>query len=238
MKNLYFKSVFFLPLVIVLANSEVQAHGSFEEPLSRVYGCYLEGPENPISAACQAMVAEGGTQALYDWKEVNQGGAGGNHIPLIPDGTLCGAGRDKYKGLNLGRDDWVASLIAPNSDNEIEFIYYATAPHLSEYFDFYVTNDSYDLNNPLKWSDLEPAFCEISEADIQTVVEIVGGESRTKYLMSCPMPTGKTGKHIIYNIWQRNLNQSNEAFYACIDVDFGEGNVVDLIFKHDFEISE
>src|SRR5689334_11676792 len=46
------------------------AHGSFQSPISRVYNCYLEGPEHPISAACQAAIALGGTQAMYDWNGV------------------------------------------------------------------------------------------------------------------------------------------------------------------------
>ena len=36
--------------------------------------------------------------------------------------------------------------------------------------------------------------------------------------MNCPLPQGKTGKHVIYNVWQRS--DSQEAFYACIDVSF------------------
>ncbi len=38
------------------------------------------------------------------------------------------------------------------------------------------------------------------------------------YNMSCPLPQGKTGKHLIYNIWQRS--DSQEAFYTCMDVAF------------------
>src|SRR5262245_43258345 len=67
----------------------IAAHGTQQSPVSRVYNCYLEGPESSDSAACQAAVAYGGTQALYDWNGIRQGSAGGNHQALIPDGTLC-----------------------------------------------------------------------------------------------------------------------------------------------------
>lgn len=30
------------------------AHGTMETPISRVYSCYQEGPENPKSVACKA----------------------------------------------------------------------------------------------------------------------------------------------------------------------------------------
>merc|ERR1712062_750838 len=35
---------------------------------------------------------------------------------------------------------------------------------------------------------------------------------------------GKSGKHVIYAVWQRN--DSPEAFYSCSDVVFGSENVV------------
>lgn len=202
----------------------LSAHGSFEEPVSRVYGCYLEGPENPISAACQDMVSIGGTQPLYDWNEVNQGDAAGNHRGVIPDGTLCAGGRDKYRGLNQARSDWVDMPVFSSLNGQLEFIYYATAPHASEYFQFYVTRDSHDPNQPLAWTDLEPAFCNVTDVTL---------DKDQRYRMSCPMPQGKSGKHIIFNIWQRS--DSPEAFYACLDVDFGLSSDQSLIFGDSFE---
>jgi len=212
-------------LVCSVLSPEVAAHGSFEEPISRVYSCYLEGPENPMSEACRAAVRIGGTQALYDWNEVNQAMAGGDHEAIIADGTLCGGGRDKYRGLNLARSDWITTPIAADDEGDFEFVYNATAPHSSEYFRFYVTNDNYNFNRALRWSDLEPAFCNVSGITL---------DSDQRYRMRCPLPPGKTGKHIIYNIWQRD--DSPEAFYACIDVDFGNSNgQLDALFGDGFE---
>jgi chitin-binding protein len=81
------------------------AHGSLTDPVGRAAACHAEGPENPRSAACKALVAAGGTQPLYDWNEVNTGDAAGRHREIIPDGKLCSAGRDKYRGLDLPRAD-------------------------------------------------------------------------------------------------------------------------------------
>lgn len=174
-----------------------------------VYGCFLEGPENPKSAACKAAVAAGGTQALYDWNGVNQGNANGNHQAVVPDGQLCGAGKALFKGLNLARSDWPSTAIAPDASGNFQFVYKASAPHATRYFDFYITKDGYNPEKPLAWSDLEPApFCSI------TSVKLENGT----YRMNCPLPQGKTGKHVIYNVWQRS--DSPEAFYACIDVSF------------------
>lgn len=69
----YSATLALLPLTLALFLPQAaHAHGSMETPPSRVYGCFLEGPENPKSAACKAAVAAGGTQALYDWNGVNQ----------------------------------------------------------------------------------------------------------------------------------------------------------------------
>lgn len=196
-------------MATVFAISQVWAHGSVETPISRVYHCFLEGPENPTSAACQAAVALGGTQALYDWNEINLANANGQHRQIIPDGQLCSAGRDKYKGFDLARDDWPAQTIAPDQNGNFEFVYRATAPHSTLYFEFYVTKDGYNPSLPLRWADLEDTpFCTITDVTLQN----------GRYHMNCPLPANKNGRHLIYNIWQRD--DSPEAFYACSDVIF------------------
>ncbi|MBB5019110.1 chitin-binding protein [Chitinivorax tropicus] len=184
----------------------VQAHGSMEVPISRVLNCYREGAENPRSAACRAAVAQGGTQALYDWNGINQL-PNGNHRAYVPDGQLCGGGKELFRGLNLPRNDWVATPVAPRSDGRFEFVFNATAPHSTRYFEFYITRDGYDPTKPLKWSDLESTpFCTINRVTLEN----------GRYRMSCPLPRNKQGRHVIYNIWQRA--DSAEAFYTCVDV--------------------
>ena len=182
------------------------AHGSMETPISRVYNCFKENPESPDSAACQAVVNMSGTQPLYDWNEVNQANAAGNHQAVIPDGTLCGGGRDKYAGLNLARTDWVATNVS--SGQTLNMTFHATAPHATQAWTFYITRQGYDLTQPLRWADLEP-LCTIGNIPVNNF----------RYNMSCQLPTSRSGRAIIYNTWQRS--DSPEAFYTCIDVSFG-----------------
>ncbi|MBW5485285.1 lytic polysaccharide monooxygenase [Streptomyces bambusae] len=192
--------------VAAYAVAPAAAHGSMTDPVSRVAACYAEGPESPKSAACKAAVAAGGTQALYDWNEVNIANAAGNHRALIPDGRLCSAGRDKYQGLDLARGDWPAG---PMTAGAHTFRYKATAPHRGS-FELYITKDGYDPTRPLKWSDLEPApFAKATDPSMS------GGE----YVFSGTVPN-KSGRHLIYSIWQRS--DSPEAFYTCSDVVFGK----------------
>ncbi|MEU9862351.1 lytic polysaccharide monooxygenase [Streptomyces sp. NPDC047971] len=191
-----------------LAAAPASAHGSMTDPVSRVSACYAEGPESPKSAACKAAVAASGTQAFYDWNAVNIANAAGKHRDLIPDGKLCSAGNDKYRGLDLARGDWPASTLASGKHT---FRYKGTAPHRGS-FELYVTKDGYDPSKPLKWSDLEgEPFATVTDPRMEN------GD----YVFDGTVPN-KSGRHLIYSIWQRS--DSPEAFYTCSDVVFGKDN--------------
>ncbi|GHH49276.1 lytic polysaccharide monooxygenase auxiliary activity family 9 protein [Streptomyces candidus] len=195
------------PLALTgLAASPAAAHGSMTDPVSRVSACYAEGPESPDSAACKAAVAASGVQAFYDWNAVNIANAAGNHKALIPDGKLCSAGNDKYKGLDLPRADWPSSKLTAGKHT---FRYKGTAPHKGS-FDLYVTKDGYDPAKPLKWSDLEAKpFASVTDPRMEA------GD----YVFEGTLPK-KSGRHLVYSVWQRS--DSPEAFYTCSDVVFGK----------------
>ncbi|WP_327357192.1 lytic polysaccharide monooxygenase auxiliary activity family 9 protein [Streptomyces sp. NBC_01304] len=197
------------PLALTaLAISPASAHGSMTDPVSRVSACYAEGPESPDSAACKAAVAASGVQAFYDWNGVNIANAAGKSKEIIPDGKLCSAGNDKYKGLDLPRADWPSSKLASGSHT---FRYKGTAPHKGS-FELYITKDSYDPSKPLKWSDLESKpFANVTDPKMEN------GD----YVFDGKIPA-KKGRHLIYSIWQRS--DSPEAFYTCSDVVFGADN--------------
>ncbi|MFJ2258993.1 lytic polysaccharide monooxygenase [Streptomyces sp. NPDC087844] len=196
------------PLALTaLAAAPAVAHGSMTDPVSRVAACFAEGPENPDSAACKAAVAAGGTQALYDWNGVNIANAAGKSKEIIPDGKLCSAANDKFKGLDLARADWPATRLTSGNRT---FRYKGTAPHKGS-FELYVTKDGYDPTKPLKWADLESKpFLKVTDPKLEN------GD----YVFSGVVPV-KSGRHLIYSIWQRS--DSPEAFYTCSDVVFGEG---------------
>ncbi|MFI5527569.1 lytic polysaccharide monooxygenase [Kitasatospora sp. NPDC051853] len=183
-----------------------QAHGSLQKPLSRIEGCYLEGAEHPKSAACQAAVALGGTPALYDWMSLRIGEAAGRHRQLIPDGKLCSAGDPTYRGLDLPRADWPATRLTSGAAYTFEFR--ATAPHKGT-FELYLTNASYSPTKPLTWANLDPKpFLTATDPQL----------SNGSYLLPGRVPAGRTGRQLVYVIWQRS--DSPEAFYSCSDVVF------------------
>ena len=184
------------------------AHGTMNNPPSRALVCRNENPESPKSDACKQAVALGGTQPLYDWNEVNIPDAAGRHREIIPDGKLCSAGRDKYRGLDQARADWPATPLT--SGAQFTFTYRATAPHRGS-FELYVTKDGYDPTKPLRWSDLESTpFATVTDPPL----------ADGSYTISTRLPR-KQGRHLIYAIWQRS--DSPEAFYSCSDVIFSGG---------------
>jgi chitin-binding protein len=185
------------------------AHGALSAPMSRIYGCFLEGPENPTTPACQYAVSTGGTQALYDWNGVHLLNANGQSRELIPDGKLCSAGNAEFAAFDTPRTDWPSTYVQSGVPYTFQFT--ATAPHLGTFY-LYMTKDGYDPTQPLKWSDLEDTpFLTATNPPLVNGV----------YQMPGTMPAGKSGHNLIYMIWQRS--DSPEAFYSCSDVIFDNG---------------
>ena len=65
-------------LVALVAPTQAAAHGSMDNPASRVYMCKFVTPDDP---RCEAA-REANPQSLYDWMEVNIGDAAGRHREL------------------------------------------------------------------------------------------------------------------------------------------------------------
>lgn len=196
-------------LCIILLFSPFQSiftHGTVTSPPSRVWICYQEDPESPDSPACIAAVLSHGTQAFYDWNEVARMDAHGMHQEIIPDGNLASAGRpDKYGGLDQVRNDWVSTPVTPGP---FTVTWTNSAPHQTLYFDVYITKADWTPDQPLTWDSLE-RLVRTGPRPASSIDNI-----------DVTLPE-RTGKHVIYSIWQRSL--TGEAFYSTSDVDFGGG---------------
>ncbi|RKE17141.1 lytic polysaccharide monooxygenase [Streptomyces sp. TLI_171] len=197
-------------VTITAAAGTAGAHGAMFGPTSRVAACYAEGPETPKSQVCKDLVADSGTQPLYDWNEVNIASANGQSRQIIPDGHLCSANRDKYRALDWARTDWPASSVTAGAKT---FNFRVTAPHQGT-MTLYLTNSGYNPTQPLKWSDLDLANPIASYATART-------SDNGYYNVNATLPQ-RTGRQLVYMVWQRS--DSPEAFYGCSDVDFGGGS--------------
>jgi chitin-binding protein len=167
------------------------------------------GPAPRGAAGGGGGVAAGGTQALYDWNGIRIGDANGRHQALIPDGRLCSADNDDFKGLDLARADWPATSVRGGS---YTFEYRVTAPHKGT-FTVYLTKPDYDPSQPLAWDDLDLSN------PVATATDPVA--SGGFYRFSGTLPE-RSGRQLLYAIWQRS--DSPEAFYSCSDVTFGGGS--------------
>lgn len=203
-------------LMICLAPATVQAHGAPEYPISRQYNCYL----NPKLPACAAAVAFGGQQALYDWNGVLQPNAAGNHQAVVPDGKLCAGGNTLFRGFDLARDDWMPTAWVPNASGLYEFRYFATAPHRSQYWRFYLTRQGWTPSSTLRWADLD-LVAELNSSQIVTT-------AANRYVMQLNIPP-RTGRHVLFAVWQRS--DLGEAFYSCSDVTLGSSGVTASQFQ-------
>ncbi len=201
-----------ISVAVVSPPRTAQAHGSLESPASRTYACYLEDPQNPTTPACQAAIAAGGTQPLYDWFGVLNSTAAGRTVGYIPDGKLCSGNNPKYAAYDAPRADWPATNLNPGT--QFTFTWGAWVPHPGN-FRFYITNSTYNPTMPLTWANLESQ----PFATFNPEPAVANGV----YTMTAQLPSSVTGRQIIYVVWTRS--DSNETFYSCSDVVFGVGGV-------------
>lgn len=193
------------------ASPAIPLHGAMENPASRTYACFIEDPENPTNPACQAAIAAGGTQPLYDWFAVRRSDGAGRTAGFIPDGELCSAGNPEFLAYDAPRADWPVTNLQPGA--QFTFTYGAWVPHPGN-FRFYITNSTYDPTKPLTWSEMNPE--PFLTVDPEPAV------ANGVYTMTGTLPMA-SGRQIIYSVWTRT--DSTETFYGCSDVEFGTGGV-------------
>jgi predicted carbohydrate-binding protein with CBM5 and CBM33 domain len=189
-------------------------HGSVSDPVSRVYRIFLENPESPDRPVSADAIAVAGTQPFYDWSEVNRlvpDYAVDNldaYRSLIPDGTLAGAGRDKYAGLNQVRDDWPSTLV---NAGPYQVVFDAHVPHDPSFFRAFISRSGWTPNQPLAWDDLE---------ELKGPEDFIRDGSLYRFGVDFPH---RVGHHIFFVIWQR-VDPAGEAFFSLSDIHFGDGN--------------
>jgi chitin-binding protein len=204
----------------VLTAPAASAHGALMKPGSRTFFCWQDGltpqgnivPKNP---ACAAAVAESGANSLYNWFSVLRSDGAGRTRGFIPDGQLCSGGNPNYTGFN-GLGNWPLTHLTAGAN--FSFSYNAWAAHPG-WFYLYVTKDGWNPNQPLRWDDLEDQpFLTADHPQVTGQVGSVDGQ----YRWTGAYPGGKSGRHLIYSVWQRS--DSAETFYGCSDVTFDGGN--------------
>ncbi|WP_412102923.1 lytic polysaccharide monooxygenase [Plantactinospora sp. KLBMP9567] len=208
-------------VITVVNPTPVTAHGAAMAPGSRTFLCWKDGlspqgdirPNNP---ACAAAVAQSGANSLYNWFSVLRSDAAGRTTGFVPDGQLCSGGNSSFSGYNLARNDWPLTHLTAGGNFNFKYSNWAHHPGT---FYFYVTRDGFSPTQALSWGDLESTpFLTVTNPPQQGAV----GSNEGHYYFSGRLPTGKSGRHIIYSRWVRS--DSAENFFGCSDVVFDGGN--------------
>lgn len=195
------------------------AHGAMLTPGSRTYLCYKDGLSStgeirPTNAACNNALAVGGAQPFYDWFGVLRSDGAGRTRGFVPDGALCSGGFTKYAGFDAPRSDWPLTHLTSGASHNFSYAAWAAHPG---WFYLYVTKDGFNPNQALTWDNMEDQpFLSVDHPPIN------GSAPSGNYYWTGNLPSGKSGRHIIYSVWKRS--DSNETFYGCSDVVFDGGH--------------
>ncbi|WP_144127085.1 lytic polysaccharide monooxygenase [Catellatospora sichuanensis] len=212
----------------VINTSAAQAHGVTMFPGSRTWLCYQDAlrPNGSIAAynpACAAAI-EGsksssdpsGTTPLYNWFAVLRSDAGGRTTGFIPDGQLCSGGTGgpyNFAAYNATRTDWPLTHLTSGAN--IQFRHSNWAHHPGT-FHLAITRQGWNPSSPLAWSDLQE-FSSVTNPPSNG-----GPGALNYYYWNAQLPTGRSGRAILYIRWVRS--DSNENFFSCSDITFDGGN--------------
>ncbi|MFI2210895.1 lytic polysaccharide monooxygenase [Streptomyces sp. NPDC020141] len=179
------------------------AHGAPVDPMSRAAACgATEAAKN--STACRAALAANGGLTFDAWDKVGVAGVQGRDRELIPDGQLCSAGLDAYRGLDITHAEWPTTQLTSGESFTLE--YRSTVEHPGR-FDLYLTKAGYDPSKALRWADLESEpFASVKDPEAKDGVYRIGGT----------IPQDLTGPHVLYTVWRNTDTQ--DTYYSCSDV--------------------
>ncbi|MFG2195966.1 lytic polysaccharide monooxygenase [Streptomyces sp. NPDC048639] len=191
-------------LLLAVGAGPAWAHGAPTDPVSRVAACGREGGSAGSAACTAAARASGGGAAFKEWDNLRVPNVAGRDRRMIPDGKLCSAGIDAYKGLDLPRADWPAGRF--KAGTPFTMTYASTIPHEGT-FSVYLTKSGYDPKKPLTWDDLDAKpFLTAKDPVLRDGAYRLRGE----------LPAGRTGRHLMYTVW-RNTG-TPDTYYSCSDV--------------------
>lgn len=210
--------------LMAIVPSTASAHGSMSFPVSREVACKLEGGH--WNGSSKFSGCEAAATAVDDWTANAQAGSDGQHQTLVGDGKLCAGGKPgAWAELDKPHRWPTPTVLEPGADGKMTFRYAQSAPHDTKYFKTYISNNNYDPANGLRWEDLDL----IGEAGYSKAPSKKPGDSLANHTVAytdlqVTIPATMEGQRVVFNVWQRDPNDNNEAFYACSDVEIVRSN--------------
>ena len=195
-------------LLSLVVGAPALAHGAPTSPISRSAACAAGGGTATGTAACKAArAANGGPFSTFDNLRVP--GVNGDDRKFVPDGKLCSGGLNAFKGLDIARDDFPSTTVTGGKSLAIKYL--ATLPHAGS-FRIYLTKQGFNPLKKLAWGDLSSApLALIKDPPLRDGA----------YRMSVKLPSDRTGRHILYIVWQ--TSSTPDTYYSCSDLVFQAG---------------
>lgn len=190
-------------LFLLSTAHSVFSHGTVVFPPSRIYSCFTNSSPS-VCGDCGS--------AIFEWRSVLQPDTQfGNHQAFVPDGQIASGGNGgavDFSCLDALTTDWPTTTVNPGP---IDVLWENTAPHKTEYYKVYITPLNWDPTQPLRWDDLI------------LIGEVGKGPAVSFTTVPSSIPNSYDGKRAaIVSVWQRDFNDSHEAFYSVSDVFVGE----------------
>ncbi|HET9313991.1 MAG TPA: lytic polysaccharide monooxygenase, partial [Vicinamibacteria bacterium] len=222
-------------LVLLGVAGTSYAHGLIQSPPARNWFCgSITKPDHVQNGVAQypvcgnAFFAPGiEPTAGYSFMSVLTHTQG--YSVLGPRANVCGYNSETWNGAATVWDqpiDWPTSPMTAGAQNFTWNI--SWGPHFSdtEEFRYWITRPGfqYQVGQPLSFSDLEAQpFCveTYNDANPTGNPDVIANPAAATFQTRCTVPS-RTGRHVIYAEWGRNLF-TFERFHGCIDVVF-QGN--------------
>ncbi|MCF2855844.1 lytic polysaccharide monooxygenase [Pseudoalteromonas sp. SMS1] len=199
------------------------AHGFMEFPKARQSICEAQGgywwPDdgsNIPNLACRAAFLESGYVQFVQEHEFASLIADYNNQAAveaaIPNGTLCAAGSNEKRGMNLPHSEWQTTDVKPSANGDLAIRFRATTPHNPSFWKFYLTKPTFNATTDvLSWADLD-LITEVGNVNFVT-----DPDGKKFYEMTLNIPSDRSGRAVLYTRWQRN-DVAGEGFYNCSDI--------------------
>ncbi|MBF7142118.1 MULTISPECIES: N-acetylglucosamine-binding protein GbpA [Pseudomonas] len=191
-----------LGVCAAIVAGQAAAHGYLSYPPSRAALC-----QQGLNANCGA--------AQYEPQSVGETDKG---FPALgpADGQLASGGKSLGSSLDVqsaGR--WTKTELA---ERDVTFDWQFTAAHPATKFEYYITRQGWNPNEPLTRAalDAEP-FCSFDTGNQVPIEGAAGGSGPLKNKHACTLPADRTGYHVVYGIW--TVGDTAAAFYNVADVD-------------------
>jgi predicted carbohydrate-binding protein with CBM5 and CBM33 domain len=216
------QSLLKLPLVLAigaaaLASQQATAHGFVESPKSRTFMCNAEGGQ--LNKNCGAVEYE--PQSV---EYIGRADGSLSHFPSTAqactgdftkcgpaDGTIAAGGLPNFSALNeQTATRWAKNAIKPGLQT---FSWRYRASHATRYWQFYITKNGWNPNQPLSRDSFESKPLMDEQWPAHTAPVTSGGMTHHKV----NIPADHSGYHVLLATWK--VHDTDATFYQVIDLD-------------------